>query len=76
MEFFSTLAFYEMEFEQNHFQHLQFIRLDMICEVIYITMKNVMTGEWLTFEHTGIRWIRKMELSFDIIPQPILGIAQ
>jgi hypothetical protein len=76
MEFFSTLAYYEMEFNQNRYRHLQFIRIDVICEVIYITMKNVLTGEWLTFEHSGINWIRKMQLSFEIVPQPILGIAQ
>ncbi|HLO11849.1 MAG TPA: hypothetical protein VK190_06415 [Pseudoneobacillus sp.] len=76
MVLLSNLGFYEMDFNNNIFKHLQYIRIDKICEEIYVTMKNVITGEILTFEHSGINWIRKMDFSFELLPLSIEGIAQ
>jgi hypothetical protein len=76
MTIFSGSGFYEVEFNNSVFKYLQYIRMDNICEVLYVTMKNVVTGEILTFEQTGINWIRKMSISSEIIPFQIEGIAQ
>jgi hypothetical protein len=50
--------------------------MDTIREVIYVTMKDMLTGEMLTFDHSGINWIRKMNLSSAIVPLYNEGIAQ
>jgi hypothetical protein len=68
MTIFSGSGFYEMDFQSCRFQNLQYIRMDSICDVLHVTMKNVITGEMLTFEINGINWIRKMNISFDIVP--------
>ncbi|WP_442594043.1 hypothetical protein [Neobacillus sp. D3-1R] len=76
MTIFSDCGYYEMDFQNMHFRHLQFVRMDKICEVLYVTMKNVLTGELLTFEHNEINWIRKMALTSELVPLHIVGIAQ
>lgn len=76
MTIFSDSGFYEVDFNNSLFKHLQYIRMDTICEVLYVTMKDVLTGEILTFEQNGIKWIRKMSLSAEILPSSIEAIAQ
>ncbi|HYK72241.1 MAG TPA: hypothetical protein VEV44_03765 [Pseudoneobacillus sp.] len=76
MTIFSDRGYYEMNFNNIQYRYLQFIRMDTICEILYVTMKNVLTGEMLTFEHKDINWIRKMNLSSELVPVHIVGIAQ
>jgi hypothetical protein len=76
MTIFSDSGFYEVDFNNSLFKHLQYIRMDTICEVLYVTMKDVLTGEILTFEQNGIKWIRKMSLSAEILPSSMEAIAQ
>ncbi|CAG9610202.1 hypothetical protein [Pseudoneobacillus rhizosphaerae] len=76
MNIFSSFDYYEVDYNNNLFKYLHYIRMDTICEVIYVTMKDVLTGELLTFDHSGINWIRKMNLTSAIVPLPNEGIAQ
>jgi|UPI00041849C5 hypothetical protein len=52
-------GFYELAYDQNRYENLQFLRLDKICNVNYVTLKNVLTGEIITFEEAKINWIKK-----------------
>jgi hypothetical protein len=76
MTIFSDSGFYEVDFNNSLFKHLQYMRMDTICEVLYVTMKDVLTGEILTFEQNGIKWIRKMSLNAEILPSSMEAIAQ
>jgi hypothetical protein len=76
MNIFSSFDYYEVDYNNNLFKYLHYIRMDTICEVIYVTMKDVLTGELLTFDHSGINWIRKMNLTSSIVPLYNEGIAQ
>lgn len=76
MNIFSSFDYYEVDYNNNLFKYLHYIRMDTICEVIYVTMKDVLTGELLTFDHSGINWIRKMNLTSAIVPLNNEGIAQ
>ena len=50
----------EVVYRGTHFSFLQFIRMDEICEVCYLTLKNILTGEMFTFEQAGIVGIREI----------------
>jgi hypothetical protein len=76
MNIFSSFDYYEVDYNNNLFKYLHYIRMDTICEVIYVTMKDVLTGGLLTFDHSGINWIRKMNLTSSIVPLYNEGIAQ
>jgi argonaute-like protein implicated in RNA metabolism and viral defense len=76
MNIFSSFDYYEVDYNNNLFKYLHYIRMDTICEVIYVTMKDELTGELLTFDHSGINWIRKMNLTSAIVPLNNEGIAQ
>jgi hypothetical protein len=76
MNIFSSFDYYEVDYNNNLFKYLHYIRMDTICEVIYVTMKDVLTGELLTFDHLGINWIRKMNLTSAIVPLNNEGIVQ
>jgi argonaute-like protein implicated in RNA metabolism and viral defense len=76
MNIFSSFNYYEVDYNNNLFKYLHYIRMDTICEVIYVTMKDELTGELLTFDHSGINWIRKMNLTSAIVPLNNEGIAQ
>lgn len=76
MNIFSSFDYYEVGYNNNLFKYLHYIRMDTICEVIYVTMKDGLTGEMLTFDHSGINWIRKMNISSAIVPLRNEGIAQ
>lgn len=52
-------GFYELAYNQERYENLQFIRLDTICDKTYVTLKNVLTGAMLTFEQEKINWIKK-----------------
>lgn len=55
MNGFTTKGFYELIYKNERFSFLQYIRKDIICDVCYITLKNVITGETLTFDRSEIR---------------------
>ncbi|WP_423407047.1 hypothetical protein AABM38_14345 [Heyndrickxia sp. MSNUG] len=48
-------GFYELIYNNERFSFLQYIRKDIICDVCYITLKNVITGETITFKQSEIR---------------------
>ncbi|WP_436376559.1 hypothetical protein [Cytobacillus sp. BC1816] len=60
MKIIADNGFYEVEYENEHYDHLEFIRIDQICEITYVTMKNTLTGEVYTFEADKIRRFRKI----------------
>ncbi|MFE8699511.1 hypothetical protein ACFYKX_02615 [Cytobacillus sp. FJAT-54145] len=66
MELFISSSYYEVVYENHCYKNLEFIRLDTICEKTYVTLKNVITGEMLTFEQACIRKIRKKMFHFPL----------
>ncbi|MBN8201314.1 MULTISPECIES: hypothetical protein [Bacillaceae] len=59
MKILADNGFYEVEYDNEHYDHLEFVRIDQICEINYITMKNTLTGEVYTFEADKISRFRK-----------------
>ncbi|KKK37787.1 hypothetical protein WQ57_11455 [Mesobacillus campisalis] len=59
MNLFSENGIYEVVYRGSHFSFLRFIRMDNICDVCYITLKNILTGEMFTFEQAGVLAIRE-----------------
>ncbi|GLB60719.1 hypothetical protein [Cytobacillus sp. NCCP-133] len=60
MNIIADNGFYELEYENEHYEHLEFVRIDHICEVSYVTLKNIFTGEVYTFEMDRVKKIRKI----------------
>ncbi|MGN7175368.1 hypothetical protein BK139_02930 [Paenibacillus sp. FSL R5-0490] len=60
MKILADNGFYEVEYENEHYDHLEFVRIDQICEINYVTMKNSLTGEVFTFEADKIKRLRKI----------------
>lgn len=58
MNGFTYKIFYELTYQNKHFSLMEFIRMDVICKVSYITLKDVVTGETLTFEESEIQRLR------------------
>jgi hypothetical protein len=58
MNGFTKTGFYELIYKNERFSFLQYIRKDVICDVCYITLKNVITGEMLTFDKSEIRGLQ------------------
>ncbi len=50
---------FELLYENNFYDNLEFVRLDSICGSTYITMQNILTGEFLTFDQNKITSVRK-----------------
>ncbi|MBY0120375.1 hypothetical protein [Bacillus sp. S/N-304-OC-R1] len=59
MEYFTDHLLFELVYEDILFEHLEFIRIDHICDVCYITLKNVITSAVYTFEQNKIKSLRK-----------------
>lgn len=59
MEYFTDYRLIEVVYEDTLFEHLEFMRIDHICEVCYITLKNVITSEIYTFEQNRIKSFRR-----------------
>lgn len=59
MKLFTKNGYYEVVYENNCYQFLEFMRLDIICENTYITLKNVITGEIFSFDEERIVKIRR-----------------
>lgn len=53
------IGYYELVYENTKYKFLEFIRLDMICNQSYVTLKHVMTREMFTFEEARIKKITK-----------------
>ncbi|MBT2677926.1 hypothetical protein J7E38_02880 [Bacillus sp. ISL-35] len=58
MKGFTKTDFYELIYKNERLSFLQYIRKDIICDVCYITLKNVITGETMTFDKSEIRGLR------------------
>lgn len=58
MNGFNKQGFYELIYKNQRFSFLHYIRKDVICDVCYITLKNVITGETLTFDKSEIRGLQ------------------
>ena len=58
MNGFSKTGFYELIYKNERFSFLQYIRKDVICDVCYITVKNVITGETMTFDKSEVRGLK------------------
>jgi hypothetical protein len=58
MNGFTKTGFYELIYKNEHFSFLQYIRNDEICDVCYITLKNVITGETMTFDKSEVRGLK------------------
>lgn len=50
---------YELSYEHHFYDNLEFIRMDSICGNTYITMRNILTEEIITFEQDKIKMVRK-----------------
>ncbi|SFA91512.1 MULTISPECIES: hypothetical protein [unclassified Bacillus (in: firmicutes)] len=50
---------YELAYDDENYENLQFVRMDTICDVTYVTLKNVLTEEILTFEKEKIQDLKK-----------------
>lgn len=64
MKLFTENGYYEVVYENKCYQFLEFIRLDTICENTYVTLKNVITGEFFTFDEEKIIKITKKLFHF------------
>ncbi|OHX43918.1 hypothetical protein [Cytobacillus oceanisediminis] len=60
MKIIADNGFYEVEYDNEYYDNLEFVRIDEICEINYVTMKNTITGEVYTFEADKIRRFRKL----------------
>ncbi|MEK5064102.1 hypothetical protein [Cytobacillus sp. FSL R5-0596] len=60
MKILADNGFYEVEYDNEHYEYLELVRTDQICEINYITMKNSLTGEVYTFEADKIKQLRKL----------------
>ncbi|MBT2684071.1 hypothetical protein [Bacillus sp. ISL-37] len=58
MKGFTKTGFYELIYKNERFSFLQYIRKDVICDVCYITLKNVITGETMTFDKSEVRGLK------------------
>lgn len=59
MKLFMENGYYEVVYENEHYKFLEFIRLDTIQDKTYVTLKNVITGEMITFDENKIVKITK-----------------
>ncbi|KIY22652.1 hypothetical protein [Mesobacillus subterraneus] len=59
MNDFTSSGYYELTHKNDRFSFLQFMREDVICDVCYITLKNVIAGETLTFEQSEVSGLKK-----------------
>ncbi len=58
-------GFYKIEYEEELYENLQFLRMDKICEVSYVTFKNILQEDVMTFETKKISGVQKSELLTD-----------
>ncbi|WP_071459821.1 hypothetical protein [Bacillus massilinigeriensis] len=51
---------YDIIYDNTCFPYLQFIRVDQICGIRYVTMQSIVTGEMFTFEQGDILHIKRI----------------
>lgn len=66
MNIIADYGFIEIEYNNQQYENMEFIRVDRIQNIMYVTLKNVLTGEMFTFEENKIQSIRK---KMKIIPE-------
>ena len=59
MNGFKGNGLYEIKYRGSNFSFLEFIRMDRICNVCYLTLRNIITGEMYTFEESEITGIHE-----------------
>lgn len=59
MSVYNENGYYEVIYNNKQYEYLEFIRLDTICGISYITLKSILTGEMYTFEEHMIGKITK-----------------
>ena len=59
MDILKGNGLYEIVYRGSNFSFLEFIRMDHICNVWYITLRNIVTGEMFTFDESGIMGIHE-----------------
>ncbi|MDQ0268407.1 hypothetical protein [Cytobacillus purgationiresistens] len=60
MNIITDNSFFEIVYDRQRFDYLQFIRIDHICDIVYITFKNAFTSEMYTFEKDKISKFKKI----------------
>ncbi|MEW9111237.1 hypothetical protein ACQCT6_19915 [Cytobacillus gottheilii] len=69
MNTIADIGLIEIEYNHQQYENMEFIRVDRIQNITYITLKHVLTGEMYTFEENKIQSIRK---KMKIMPQKTL----
>ncbi len=69
MNTIADIGLIEIEYNHQQYENMEFIRVDRILNITYITLKHVLTGEMYTFEENKIQSIRK---KMKIMPQKTL----
>ncbi len=65
MNTFRDNGLYEIIYEKRNFTFLQFVRMDTICDICYVTLKNPVTGEMFSFDKSKINDIHfRQEFTF------------
>lgn len=59
MNIFTDNGFYEVDYENEHYEYLEFVRIDRICEKSYVTLRNILTREVYTFDLDRVKRFRK-----------------
>ncbi|MGG5253977.1 hypothetical protein ACQYAD_10825 [Neobacillus sp. SM06] len=74
MEILMEEGCFELFYDNHFYDNLEFMRMDAICGSTYITMKNILTGEFLTFEQNKITSVRK-KAKLTIVPRHPLNMV-
>lgn len=59
MEIKMEKGYYQLCYDNRIYDHLEFVRMDSICNKVYLTMKHILREEMFTFEQDQLKWIRK-----------------
>ncbi|ASV69571.1 hypothetical protein MKX67_12605 [Cytobacillus sp. FSL W7-1323] len=62
MKQLTKTCFFEIVYDKQHYQYLEMIRVDYICDILYITFKDFFTSEMYTFEKEKISFLQKVFL--------------
>lgn len=68
-------GFYNIKYEEEQYENLQFLRIDKICEVSYVTFKNVLQEDIMTFETKKIRGVQKSNTFTDFAVDTLNMVA-
>lgn len=68
-------GFYNIKYEEEQYENLQFLRIDKICEVSYVTFKNVLQEDIMTFETKKISGVQKSNTFTDFAVDTLNMVA-